>query len=238
MRAWTFLLLFALSSVLGCGESDPVASPEGEEVASGTGSSGGNPAVVTFQLATEAAPSSTTWNRANIAAAEVVLARRDAAGGCMFGDERFPFGAFIAFGSNTEARLDVSDLCRVRLIPSEGTPLLALDGQIRRRPFDVLLFLPRGLDLVFDRPLPPPREGEALSLVYTLDVGRLLRSIDVSALPADRISITDQDEGEGLTLLENVVDAVVLYLDPTPGDGRVIPEERTDENRIGFVELP
>ena len=101
--------------------------------------------------------------------------------------------------------------------------------------FAVQFMLPRGLGFVFDPDLPATAPGEFLSLVSRVDVGVLLRGIDLDLLSEARDVLSDEDEDVGLTLLENLQDAVLIYLDPSPGDGMVTAEERTEENLIGTV---
>ncbi len=233
------VVLAALCAVLFVACSDSETDPT--LVAAGTGSSGGNPAIVTFQLTTDDATEDSIWNAGNSAAAVVVFARTDETGECEFSDEELPLGAFIDLVRDNATELDGSKLCRIGFRPASDEPLVSVSGEFRGRGVEVLLYLPSGIDLVFDEPLPPLPVGEPQEIVVSLSIARLIRDIDLAGLvppPGETLHITDQDDGDGLLLLESLIDALAIYRDPTPGDRRITAAERTPENRIGFIELP
>ena len=233
-------VLLALLSTCGLVLGSACADETGDEtlVASGTGSSGGNPATLRFELTTDDAPQESNWTRGILAASEVTFARAGEDGECVFGAERLPLGAFIDLVRSPPANLDVEGLCRIGFRTDGEAPLVSLQGSLRERNFELDLMLPEGFDLVFDS-APPRREGEHASVVVTLAIGRLLQDIDVGDIPppGSTIRITDQDDGTGLVLLQNIADSIVIYADPTPGDGQITRAERTPDNRIGHLEL-
>ena len=234
MRPWHLLsVAFALLLAVACVEE---TVPPDQEVASGTGSSGGNPSLIDFQLATEAAPPATTWTRVSIDARTVTYGRRDAEGQCVRQPGRYTYESFVRYNAGQgSGTFDTEGICRIRLSPAEGVPLIRVEGSRQGRMFAVQFMLPRGLGFVFDSDLPATAPGEFLSLVSRVDVGVLLRGIDLDLLSEAREVLSDEDEDVGLTLLENLGDAVLIYLDPSPGDGMVTAEERTEENVIGTV---
>ena len=234
MRPWHLLsVAFTLLLVVACAEE---TVPPDHEVASGTGSSGGNPSLIDFQLATEAAPPATTWTHVSIDAQAVTYGRRDAEGACVRQAGRYPYENFVRYNAGQgRGVFDTEGICRIRLSPVEGVPVIRVEGAREGRTFALHFVLPRGLRMSFEPDLPATGPGEFLSLVSRVDVGVLLTGIDLELLSETRNVLSDEDEDVGLTLLENLEDAVLIYLDPSPGDGTVTDEERTEENLIGTV---
>lgn len=214
------------------------------ELASGTGSSGGNPVqedpvTVSFQLTSDNTgdtPARASWARASLTAGTVAFGRIDDSGGCTFDpSESWELGAFINFNGDQIASLDRAGLCRIRFQPPAGVPLLVANGETPALRVEATLWLENGIDLVIDTSL---ASGSVRDLVLVFEPGNLANSVNWNALPVEdgRISLTDRDPELGALVVRRVTEAFGLYLDPTPGDQRVRVDERTDENRIGFVE--
>ena len=228
------LALLAFTLIPACGEE-----PADDDLVAGTGSTGGNPATVTFLLSPpEDAP--IEWTDGRLAAVTVTFGRQTDAG-CDLSEEGYELGALVEFNGAQLASIDSEDLCRIRFEPSGVEPLIEINGVTPRRPILVELFLPNGLDLVFERDVPLAEDGETpVELIVAVDPEELVDSFDLAELvedPADIVRISDRNSSIAATLIENLIESFAIFVDPTPGDQRITFEERTPENRIGGVEI-
>lgn len=230
---------FVLTCLAACAESDTA-----DVVVAGTGSSGGNPSTVAFQLVTDDAPAESRWTGAVISAGRVSLWRGDATGECQLSDDSMGLGAFVDLVRNDVTEFDLAGLCGIAFRPATDRPLLAVAGTVRGTPVELELFLERGVDLLFDdAPLGPDRFGTPGDVVVALEVGALLRNLDLVRAIRERepdgvLRLSDHDDELGAQLVENVIAAITLFRDPTPGDGRVTRAERAPENRVGGARIP
>lgn len=240
MRRRLMAAIAALCLGVSCAGED-VADPV--EVA-GTGSSGGNPAVtaplaLSFQLATDGdGPQPGRWLSATVQARTITLARRDADGACVFEDDAsWQPSDILAFGADRLDGIDGAGLCRIRVMPDGGAPLIVASGVASRLRVLVTLWLDRGIDLVIERP--PTADAGPRDFVVVFEPDRIIEGIDLRTLPQDDVElrVSDRDPALGERLLARFTDAMTIYDDPTPGDGVVTVSERTPENRVGYLEL-
>lgn len=227
-----------LAVLVGCAESDVRET----EVAAGTGSSGGNPSSVAFQLVTDDAPDGSTWSSGFIAAGQVT-AWRDAGGGvCRPNETAVPLGAFIDLLRGDRSSIDMEGLCGIVLRPAGDVPLVEITGVFGDVPVELELYLEGGVDLRFDD-APLPAAASARDYVVALEVGALVRNLDLIGRIRDRepdgaLRLSDRDDVLGAQLVENLVMALTIFADPTPGDGRVTRAERVPANRVGGAVVP
>lgn len=238
MSARLPLALLAALALVACAEDT-------EDSPSGTGSSGGNPVTtdpvtVSFQLTSEAAgdtPDRAAWIDASLTAATVAFGRLGDDGACTFDDDEvWALGAFIDFDGDQIASVERTSLCRIRFVPPAGVPLVRAAGNTSRLDVDVTLWLERGVDLVIEEAL--DEDDVARDFVLAFEPGQLADSVDWRNLPIEdgRVALSDLDPEIGEAVATRLTRALVLYRDPTPGDRRISVDERTDANRVGFVE--
>ncbi len=225
-------LLLAALLLGGCGDAgvDPVT---------GTGSAGGNPLTVDFE--TEDSPSlvDVTWQTPVLHLGSMRLALTDEdSGDCVFGAEAESLDREIAFERGSSLDFEAPAPCAIQWIPAPDQPLISVSAQIGGEALEI--------DLGAGALLTARLEGlDRLALseeaVAVFEVDKLLDGVDVQGLVDALTGLLGLGEVELDALIErataNLDGAITLYLDPTPGDGVLLPEERVEANVLAVFAL-
>lgn len=213
--------LFLSLGLLACGG-------EGGQEMAGTGSAGGNPLTFSADYEDSDALPELSWRRAILNLGEVRAEHGyTAQEGCLTQDAVTLDESFaLPLRRLSLDQLRVSGLCSLELRPPTGMPLLELEAELART--WRLRFFVDGVRADVDA----ARFSEGGEIFVLIDVDALLDGVDVGDVLAWL-------EGEEvlMQLVNNLVAAVRVYADPTPGDGELSPQERTPENIIATLSL-
>jgi hypothetical protein len=221
-RGWALALACA-GALWGCEQS-------GDGMA-GTGSAGGNPLVFSAEV------------EESNEISEVKLR----GGALWLGEVRVEHGYQEAQGCLEETRLRVDRRlalplrrlsleelrvavpCLLELSAPEGEAILEITAELAQR-WRLRFFAP-ALQVHVD----PERfsQGDEFFLLISLDA--LLAQID----PALLLALLDGEDSPELVtrLVENLLGAVKIYVDPTPGDGALTAQERVPENIVATLSI-
>ena len=229
-------LAVALSVILaGCGD---FTGEDGPDIVTGTGSSGGNPLSFDFETEDSERFDDVVWESPVLHIGSRRFAFEDTAGQCVFDDEAEVFVEDFAFDRSRRLDIEPPNPCAFELNPAEGESLVSVRATVRGR----------SLDLSFGRVtaiavniLRPELLSISQEIVVIFEVDKLLEGIDVQGL-LDRLDLlSDLSDEDRLALRDqavaNLAEAVTIYLDPTPGDGVLLPEERVEANVLATFEV-
>lgn len=232
------LATLALVSCGGADDGDPTV---------GTGSAGGNPLRVAFDVEDSDEQSFVRWRTPILNAHTITRFKLDDSGGCTLADspETLSDGA-LNFNGERTLEFEPPYPCALELQAKEDEALLTVNAKLN----DVEVgfeFLPgAGVRINIERPelLEQAANDEDIQLdaVVVFDLDKLLDGVTLTdllnllALIKDPISAS-ADDPLIARLLTNLSAAITIYLDPTPGDGVLLPEER-DEIFATFELLP
>ena len=222
-----------------CAEESPTTD---DTRVTGTGSAGGNPAALTFSAESESRYPSLEWQQPEVSVATVRLHDRGDDGECASeGTEQTAFDGTIAFDGLDQLVFDEAFPCAIELIPQRDTPFMTVEAIFEEsKTVRLDLWFEWGIELRLDS---RDRFESSRDVYFTLELDRLLEGFDHEGRlqGSDDVVIPGRDprgRGEEMLRLEmNFRAASRLYLDPTPGDGRLDYSERTPENVIGVVEI-
>ena len=225
-------LLFPAVVFLSCGDTlDPNV---------GTGSAGGNPLALTFVHDPATDRESLQWQTPTMRIGEMWVALPDDAGDCDFAsatysnvDETFAFDELSEFVFNPPYP------CGIQLKPPQGEPFLSSEAQMDdSKTVRVELWALAGMRI---RITDPDRLDTSQDVYFVLRTDRLLDELNFQQAlnTEDLVVYTDQgtDPDDSAQLETNFVAAAGVFIDPTPGDGELLKEERIAENIIGRVSL-
>jgi hypothetical protein len=206
----------------------------GEDPSAGTGILGGNPLTIAFE---SEEPDSEPGALDGVLDIQihyglVRFGYPDDDGACLLEDEFAPYEDTVTPGDRTSIEVDEDVYpCAMNVRPPPGTPLVTASIDAGIKTVDVALSEETGFILDLD-PI-EAAEDENPEVVAILTVEQVLTGFDVSALlmlVGD--SVTD-GTSVGDDLLAAIEGAVVVYRDPTPGDGELVGSERVDGNLSG-----
>lgn len=232
--SWPSLLLPLL--LVACGDG-----ADGFRPVTGTGSAGGNPLTVSFRHDPASNRGDLEWRTPSMAINQMQVALPDARGGCSLeGAEIRNVERTFAFDELSQLLFHPPFPCGIVLLPPPERPLLSSeaqvdDGKLAR----VEIWAQRGMHIRINA---PDRLFASQDVFFLIRVDRLLDQLDFTEiLSRDDLVVYSDRAGDGAAQADrvraNFVTAARIYLDPTPGDGRLAPNERVSDNVIGSAGL-
>lgn len=220
------LALTCLALALGaCGDpSDP---------STGTGSAGGNPLTFAFQTNDSAALVAVSWDTPLLIVSELFVGV-DEGQGCALGDEPHFTDLSLSFNGQDELTIEPPTPCALELRAATGESLLQLQAAIG----DEVLALDFGkLQAIRIDIVRPELLEDSQNAVVVFELDALLDGIDLS----DLTTLLGDLLGGDLQLRDQVVDnlgqALTIYIDPDPTDGELREDEQIEANVLAEVDF-
>lgn len=233
------------------GDKGPIGSdPEDDFQRAGTGSAGGNPLTFTFDTAedddaNEGDLNTLIWQPPSFHIDRVTVQDPSSpSGACNAAGPIRLLQLSDAFATDTAEGFAIAAPlpCSITLRPAADAPFLTANASLGALgPLNLALHLPQGLIFDVHHDAAPLADPDLDREVYVLiDPSALLHRIEpTDLLGAEALFALGQAGDNPLRdrLIENLLASLTVYLDPTPGDGLILPEERVEANVFATLSL-